>query len=428
MSNLEPRHSQSQKTILYIEDDPASRTLVERTLKFAGYRVLVAERGLQGVDMARTEQLDLILTDINLPDISGREVTTMLRAERKFDKIPIVALTAQAMDEQREMTMASGITGYLTKPIDVEALPDQIEQYLSGAKDHIEADRMADAQTRYAQEVVTRLEERIRELESVNESLRRLDTMKDSFIQLTAHELRTPLTLVFGYARLLEDTPTLKQVLENDEAVRTLVGGLVDSTERMQNIVNEILTVSRIMTNKVDLSIGPVNLGAIIKKITDKYSHALQTRRLNFQVEPKEGLPSKVRGDGDLIALVLDNLISNAIKYTPDEGHITITATKDDTSLRITIKDTGIGVSQADQIRIFDRFHTAGDTLLHSTSKTAFRGGGLGLGLAVCKAVAEAHGGSIRVKSPGFDVENPPGSEFLLSIPLVTENRKRTVQ
>src|SRR5262245_34071549 len=119
-------------TILYIEDDPASRTLVERTLKHAGYTVLVAERGLEGIDIARRAQPDLVLTDINLPDISGREVTTMLRSDARFQNTPIVALTAQALHEQRELTMASGITGYLTKPIDVEALPDQVEHYLKG--------------------------------------------------------------------------------------------------------------------------------------------------------------------------------------------------------------------------------------------------------------------------------------------------------
>ena len=414
------------KTILYIEDDPASRTLVERTLKFAGYHVLVAENGLRGVDMARTETLDMVLTDINLPDISGREVTTMLRSDSRFKTIPIVALTAQALDEQRELTMAAGITGYLTKPIDVEALPGQIENYLQGAQDRqLDTDRLADAQQRYTQEVVTRLESRIRDLEEMNATLRRLDKIKDSFIQLTAHELRTPLTLVYGYSRLLEDSPTLKPVMESDENTKTLIKGLVDAIERMQGIINEIVTVSRIMTNQVDLSISPVNIAKIAQTVIDSYATALQSRRLHLHCDPATW-PQTMRADGELLTLALSNLVSNAIKYTPDDGNIHLTATTEADMLHVHIKDTGIGISKEDQSRIFDRFHTTADTMLHSTSKTAFRGGGLGLGLPVCKAIVEAHGGTIKVTSDGFDVDALPGSTFTMSLPLVMQAQKRS--
>jgi signal transduction histidine kinase len=415
------------KTILYIEDDPASRLLVERTLRFAGYQVLVATCGLEGVDLARSAELDLILTDINLPDISGREVTTMLRGDVRFRSIPIVALTAQAFDEQRELTMAAGITGYLTKPIDVEKLPAQIENYLNGAQDSLDAARLADAQQRYTQEVVTRLEGRIRELEQANATLRRLDSMKDSFIQLTAHELRTPLTLVYGYSRLLEDSPTLRPVLKQDETTQTLVRGLVDSIERMQGIINEILTVSRIMTNQIDMSLGPVNPAVVVQKAIRHYEPALQQRGLNLHFDPA-GWPTRLRADAELLLLAINNLLSNAIKYTPDGGSITITAAGDDHEIRLSIKDTGIGVSPEEQHRIFDRFHTAGDPLLHSTSKTAFRGGGLGLGLAVTRSVAEAHGGTVEVHSPGHDLDKLPGSEFVMVLPLTGEAKQTSGQ
>ena len=98
-------------TILYIEDDPASRSLVERTLRYGGYRVLIADCALDGLDVARRELPDLILTDINLPDMSGREITTMLRRDPRFKKTPIVALTAMTMGEQRELALAAGLTG-----------------------------------------------------------------------------------------------------------------------------------------------------------------------------------------------------------------------------------------------------------------------------------------------------------------------------
>ncbi len=412
------------ETILYIEDDPASRVLVERTLKFAGYIVLVAENGLDGIDIARRVQPDLVLTDINLPDISGREITTMLRSDSRFQHTPIVALTAQALEEQRELTMAAGITGYLTKPVDVEALPDQVQKYLEGARDQIDTVKLAEAQVRYTQEIVKRLEERIRELEASNEALRRLDKMKDTFIQLTAHELRTPLTLVYGYSRLLEDSPPMRALLQEDENTQMLVKGLVEAIERMQAIINEILTISRIMTNQIDMSIGPVGLEKLMQRVTDHYKQALEMRRLNLHFDA-DHWPEKIRADGELLVMAFSNLLSNAIKYTPDNGHIYISAQTEEDHVRITLRDTGIGVAKDEQERIFDRFHTAGDTMLHSTSKTAFRGGGLGLGLAICKSIISAHGGRVWVESSGFDPEKLPGSEFMVHLPLVASPKKQ---
>jgi len=412
-----------KRTILYIEDDPASRSLVERTLNHAGYRVLVAERGLEGIDIARRESPDLILTDINLPDLSGREITTTLRSESRFQRTPIVALTAQAYNEHRALTMAAGVNGYLTKPIDVEALPERVEYYLSGGSDFIDQEALSQAKTQYTQEIVGRLEAQIRDLEASNNTLLRLDKMKDTFIQLTAHELRTPLTLVYGYSRLIEDAPQIKNVIQRDEDLNTLMTGLQDAIKRMQGIINEILTISRIMTNQTDLSIGPINPGQVMEKVVASAQAVLTARPVNIHFD-RAAWPEKMRADADMIGLAFANLVSNAIKYTPDGGDIYLTASATEQQVRISVKDTGIGVATDEQVRIFERFHTAGDTQLHSTSKTAFRGGGLGLGLSVVKGIVEAHGGKIWVESPGLDPEKLPGSEFIAELPVVATYRQ----
>jgi len=408
---------ETKETILYIEDDPASRQLVERALKHVGYKVLVAERGLDGIDIARRECPDMILTDINLPDISGREVTTSLRKDVRFSKVPIVALTAQGYGENQALTMAAGVTGYLAKPVDIEMLVERVNFYLHGGQDQIDAAVMSDAQTKYIQEIVGRLETQVRELEASNNMLKRLDKMKDSFIEITAHELRTPLTLVYGYSRLLNEIPSIKQTMASDENTRTMIQGLNDGIKRMQTIINEVVTISRIMTNQIDLSIGPINPATIVQKIVNNLQDTLKARPVNVHFDVATW-PTKMRGDNDLISLMIGNLVANAIKYTPDGGHIYLTATADEQNIRISVKDTGIGVAHDEQSHVFERFHTAGDTRLHSTSKTAFRGGGLGLGLAVCKAIAEAHGGKIWVESKGFDPQTLPGSEFIVQIPI----------
>ncbi|HLU12097.1 MAG TPA: hybrid sensor histidine kinase/response regulator [Oceanobacillus sp.] len=408
----------SPRTILYIEDDAASRSLVERTLRHAGYRVLVAERGLEGIDLARREEPDLILTDINLPDLTGREITTMLRSEIRFQRTPIVALTAQVLRDQREMAMAAGLTGYLTKPLDVEALPGQVEYYLSGGQDIIDSTALNEAHTRYAQEIVLKLEGRIRELETLNAELRRLDRMKDTFIQVTAHELRTPLTLVYGYSRLMEDNPNLGALMKQDSGTRMLVEGMGHAIGRMQSIINEILTVSRIITNRIDLSIGPTNMGDIVERVIQGYADALKQRNITVNFN-KADWPERMRADWELMELVMRNLLSNAIKYTPDGGKVDLVArVENGDTLRFSVKDTGIGIRKDDLRTIFERFTSTSDPQFHSTSKTAFRGGGIGLGLAVSKGIIEAHGGHIWAESPGHDPEKCPGSEIIVVMPI----------
>lgn len=409
-------------TILYIEDDPASRSLVERTLRYGGYRVLIADCALKGIDLARREIPDLILTDINLPDMSGREVTTMLRSDARFHATPIVALTAMSMGEHRELAMAAGLTGYLTKPVDVEGLLERVQEYLHGAQDIIEPQALAQAQTRYSQELVVRLDERIRELENVNSSLARLDKMKDTFIQLTAHELRTPLTLVYGYSRLIEDNAELKNAMKYDANLRTLMEGMSGAIQRMQGIVNEILLVSRIMTNRIDLSVGPTDLSDIVRKVIKSYEDALQERNLTVEFDRSQ-CPDRIRADWELLELAIRNLLSNAIKFTPDGGKITLRAALEGEQVRISIRDTGIGIAPDTQATLFERFHTTNDVQLHSTSKTAFRGGGIGLGLAVCKGIIEAHGGTINCHSDGYDPQKLPGCEFVVMLPLNTERQ-----
>lgn len=406
-----------KRTILYIEDDPASRRLVERTLAFAGFDVVVAETGLEGVDLARSSTPDLILTDINLPDLMGHEIASTLRHDERFAKVPIVALTAQGQGgKEWEMAFAAGINGYITKPINIEALAGQVEYYLGGGQDQFEQERMVGAQQKYTREVVTRLERQIRDLETANRELRELDKIKDTFIELTAHELRTPLTLVFGYSRLLEENTSMSAIMKVDPELQILVEGMTDAIERMQGTIEEIVTINRIMTRKIDLSIGPVNLGHLFQRALKSLAAGLAMRNVRFHLDAAEW--PTLRGDTDLLYLAVYNLLSNAIKYTPDGGEIFVNARRDGDTLRFVVRDTGIGIDKTELKKIFERFHTTNDVLLHSTSKTAFNGGGLGLGLPICKGIFEAHGGQIWVESTGRDVQRLGGSEFIVSLPL----------
>ncbi len=404
-------------TILYIEDDPGSRQLVQRTLSFAGYTVIVAERGLEGIDTAQREKPDLILMDINLPDLSGREVTTRLRSETQFSTTPIVGLTAQSQASERDMAMAAGLTGYITKPVDIDRLPGQVAHYLNGGKDSTDEAALRIAQILYNQEIVSRLEGKIRELQQSNAELRRLDRVKDDFIQLTAHELRTPLTLIYGYSRLLQESPVVVRLRKEASDVSAFVDGLVNSIDRMAQVINEILTISRVASGRVELSLALISLGDTVETIISGYQQATQKRNLLVSFNATQW-PRTMEGDSELLQLALDNVIGNAIKYTPDGGVINVICRGGANAILMIIQDSGIGINKEDQTRIFDRFATASDTQLHSTSKTAFRGGGLGIGLSITRGIIEAHGGRIWVESSGRDEEKMPGSSFYIELPF----------
>lgn len=119
-----------RKVILYIEDDPANRILVRRVLEAEGYRVLEAENGIRGLEIAQREQLGAILVDIHMPDMDGFEVMARLRTIPRSASVPIIALTAMVMKGDRERTLQAGCSGYIEKPIDVDLLPEQIASVL----------------------------------------------------------------------------------------------------------------------------------------------------------------------------------------------------------------------------------------------------------------------------------------------------------
>ena len=120
----------SNEKILLVEDSPLNRRLTEAVLKPRGYRVLVAEDGQQGIDLAAAELPDLILMDVQLPGVSGYDATRILKSRPETRHIPIVALTAHAMTDERDRAIAAGCDGYIVKPIDTRAFPDQVREYL----------------------------------------------------------------------------------------------------------------------------------------------------------------------------------------------------------------------------------------------------------------------------------------------------------
>jgi signal transduction histidine kinase len=407
---------EDQPTILYIEDDPASRRLVQRVLGSRGYNVHVAADGLEGIALARETVPNLILMDINLPSMDGREITTRLRSMPNFVNTPIVALTANHSPGSRELALAAGCTGFLTKPIDVSVFPGQVKDFLQGRNEPLSPVEKSQHLEIHAQNLVERLENKINELETANKRLRELDRLKSDFIIMVSHELRTPLTLISGYAHLLDEQ--LKQT--NDTLPASMVSGVAEGLNlgvtRMREVVNEIIKVARIASGTLDLALGPVKLSLIVTDLAKEFEDVLKKRNLNLQIGDLEKLPV-IEGDGIQIKSALENVLGNAVKFTPDGGSIFIVGRTVGDAVDIIIRDTGIGIPVNEHRRIFDQFYALGSIEHHSTSKSAFQGGGLGLGLAIAKGIVEAHNGRIWVESEKRDPETLPGSTFHILLP-----------
>jgi signal transduction histidine kinase len=421
--------------ILYVEDNPTNRELVRRVLNQAGYVVLVAEDGLSGIRVAQREHPDLILMDIMLPGMDGNQVTTRLKSIPQLAGTPVVALTARADSDDRRRALIAGCDGYITKPVDVDRLPDQIAEFLGGKREEIKGDveERLSLQQRYSQELVAQLEEKIRALEKVNADLRHTDELKSKFLTMASHELRTPLAVILGYLQILQESLD-EGHSALDETARLSLTGMHRGVERLKAIVDDMLDVVRIEGRAILSSREPTVLKETLMAAVRSLQGAAHERQITIRVAPLDRLPL-VRADPDRLKQVFVNLLSNGIKFTPDGGRIDISArvvsdvdvTRFGDPMRgqsdfvhIKFEDTGIGIPELEQERIFDLFYEVKDVSLHSTSKTGFMGSGLGIGLSIARGIVEAHGGFLWAESEGYDRGRCPGSCLHILLPADT--------
>jgi signal transduction histidine kinase len=258
----------------------------------------------------------------------------------------------------------------------------------------------------------------ITDLLKTNKVLRQLDRNKLEFIQIAAHELRTPLTVLNGYVKVLRSLPETR----TNPALSDVVDGILKGADRIHEVVNMMLDLTRFGSETLKVACVPVPLRRIIDDLIRSFRKATTERNIQLTAHYAAGTPI-ILGDPVLIDKALYQLIINAIKYTPDGGKILVTTrlttTDEGTAcVEIAVKDWGIGLDAEHHNLIFEKFYQVGDVALHSSGKTSFKGGGPGLGLALVRGVAQAHGGKVWVESAGHDEVNFTGSTFYLLLPL----------
>lgn len=267
-------------------------------------------------------------------------------------------------------------------------------------------------------EMQTRVNYFSHQLEDVQSTLERLDRSKSDFIAVAAHELKTPLTLIEGYTAMVRESREANMISPLEVE---LLNGINSGTRRLKAIIEDMIDVSLIDNDLLQLNFQPVWVNRILNVLKVELDEAARERDQSFVIQEFPGSNELTFGDPERLMQVFRNIMTNAIKYTPNGGCITVEGRKLSGFIDVIVKDTGIGIDPEDQGIIFEKFTRLGNISLHSSGKTKFKGGGPGLGLHIAKGIIESHGGAIWVESQGYDEEQLPGSTFHIMLPMRSE-------
>jgi len=230
--------------------------------------------------------------------------------------------------------------------------------------------------------------------------LRRLERVRQDFVANVSHEFKTPLTAIRGFAETL-----LGGALDDVEHRGRFVEIIQEHAERLTRLTDDLLKLSTIEAGKMDLELRTVSPPDLLKMCADTASFAAKRKQQTIKIECARDLPA-VRGDAGRLRDVLQNLLDNAVQYTPAGGHIVASAERGGDEIVFTVADNGIGIPQAEQERIFERFYRVDEGRSREV-------GGTGLGLSIARHIAEAHGGRVWVESAIGQ-----GSRFHFSVPI----------
>jgi signal transduction histidine kinase/HPt (histidine-containing phosphotransfer) domain-containing protein len=354
--------------VLLVDDEKVSLKILSDLLKDE-VDIALAKNGRQALDKVSQVQPDLILMDVLMPGIDGFEVIAQLKANDATEAIPVIFITGlnSAGEEERGLTL--GAQDYIHKPFSPEVVKARVATQL-------------------------KIVHQRQQLQKLSDELIEASEAKSRFLANMSHEIRTPLTSIIGYAE------GLTQGDFADDYQDKAVSIIAQNGQHLLNVVNEILDLSKIEANKLEIELIDMDLIVLLTSIESLMKQQALAKGLDFSIEYQFPLPCTITSDPTRLKQILLNLINNAIKFT-DKGSVIVKARQSaPDQLAFCVEDTGIGLSQPQMNKLFTDFTQV-------DSSVARKYGGTGLGLSIAKSLSNKLGGDIEVDSePGV------GSQF----------------
>ncbi len=362
-------------TVLIVDDRSDSRFLIRHSLEAGHYEVLEAASGLEALRILESVHPDVILLDVCMPGMSGYEVCRVLKAGPATCKIPLILVSALSDRAALARGFAAGAVDYLAKPVRPEELCARVTV-------HVELNRAR------------------RELEESHARLAALNQEKDMMFGMAAHDLRGPLSVITGFAESMLDQPG------EIGAARSALQAIVREARQMEDFLGTLLDLEALERGGTGLKSRTLNLGVEARQAVERAGPAATRKKLTLRYEASVG-PSRALGDENAVRRILDNLVSNAVKFTPPEGRISVRLDERDGEVQCVVRDSGPGLTPKDMERVFTRFARLSARPTGGEKST-------GLGLAICRALAEGMGGRAWC---GNNEEG--GAYFAFSLPAV---------
>ena len=394
--------------VLLVDDEPRNLEALDALLAQSGCRLVPARSADEALLALLDQDFAAIILDVKMPGMGGLELADMIKKRRRTQDVPILFLTAHMMDERDVLRgYGSGAVDYLTKPVHGDILRSKIsvfvELYRKGqavarANESLRRE-IADREAAQRALEVANLELERRVLERT-EALQRADRRKDVFLASLAHELRNPLAPIRSAVEVLR-LPNAP-IAAGDQARAVIIRQL----DQMTRLIDDLLDVSRITSDKLALKIERVELEPIIAMAVETSRPLIVHHQHGLSIDLTP-VPVELEADPARLAQAINNLLSNAAKYTPAGGQIRLSTDVRDDALTIRVADNGVGIEPDMLGRVFDLF-TQGDRGDQAGST------GLGVGLTLARRLVEMHGGTLDGESAGHG----RGATFVIRLPI----------
>jgi two-component system sensor histidine kinase/response regulator len=363
--------TQAPASVLVVDDTADNLRLLTGLLEQMGHVARPVRSRSQALVAARHSPPDLVLLDVNMPEMDGYEVCAHLKVDPLLKDIPVIFLTALTDIADKMKAFEVGGVDYVTKPFHFKEVQARVRTHLALRNASLEISRS------YAK-------------------LQKLEELREDLVQMMVHDMRSPLTVLAGHLEFL-----------NDGCEKLSPEGVADLQAAMQSaqvvtrMANDLLDVSRLEEGKLVPNLAEHDLGELAVRVRSSMNSFERGRSIELEVQS----PTVASCDSALVERVLENLVNNAIKHTPSGSAISIWVGSRAQRARVTVSDQGAGIPVEARQKIFEKFGA-----LAARNKNRYHSAGVGL--AFCKLAVEAHGGAI-----GVDPREPKGSTFWFELP-----------